>query len=1110
MSNLKKVKYILNTSLKRLKTKIDFSLKYTNEEINSLYNKLKTVEWIFNQKKAFENVDINLIDPHDFVNLDEITNEIVNDFNIDYDKLEQFVNIIKNYKQYLNDEYLKCKAKVETKDVDKTKSKWLLNIVDVDYEYGKEGMTIILYCKDENNQTYTVLKSFDDYFFVECTQEYPQVRIQGIIKRFLEENLLKRLNNITKFNGWGEERRGSHRIITNKEPIKAWELIKGYKSAFGYQRNSQDFLKIVTRYDYITKQIFRVISEEHPKLKFFEVKIDVITKFMTKYDLGCFNTIEVDGKCISAGARNNVTTSDYVIRANDLKLVPDEDERAFQFMPRNMFYDIECLSMNGSFPTSDKCPIFQISVIVAEGSESKVLDKSVLCLKETPGFDSYENESALILAFYRKIKEWDPDFIVGFNSNAFDMPYILDRMKQLNLPENMYEFSRRKGFKVNYKKSVTTSNQKGSRESFTYTIPGRTMVDQMVYAKDAFKLESYSLESIASAKLGKHKVDLDNEHIPEIGYDPNDIESRKKYKDTYALIPPLFQIPKGRAMIAKYCLQDSMLLLELDQKLLFSLQFVEFSKIMGCSLNTTLNRGVVFKLMRKFLEYTQKHKFLIPSFTKGQRPEMPESYAGAIVLPPDTGYHTDAVSVLDFKSLYPSIMRTWNLSFDTYVLPGDEIDETIMEKMPTGYWFVKRSHKEGVLGKFLSIMADQRTLAKKAMKSFPKGSLKYNVYNGKQLAVKVIMNSAYGALGSKTSPLPMANIAWTVTAIGQREILKTKEWVENNFDNVVQDLSQKNNWDDLVGQKNEVKVIYGDTDSVFVKMIGQNNLQRAYMVGAELEHRINEEIYKGLEPMEIEHEKIFMPFLLLKKKKYISLKTEPASAKLIKKNNGRLYTDPELSYSGVEIARRSGSVITREIMNDFVHEYFVNNNEQAALKVVYDGISKLLQSRYALTKFRISTNISKEDYANPPGHIIAWKRMQRRIGKEAAPKVGDRIDYMVAEYNKGKKIGQQFVDWRHSNDIKLTPDLDYYFTASIQKPMDRIMEHLIDESVRRKIFDKTNYDQKVTINANGSNLLGLWNKSSSVTKKRTRESLENVLKTSKKTKQTSIRNFFKN
>jgi len=142
------------------------------------------------------------------------------------------------------------------------------------------------------------------------------------------------------------------------------------------------------------------------------------------------------------------------------------------------------------------------------------------------------------------------------------------------------------------------------------------------------------------------------------------------------------------------------------------------------------------------------------------------------VLEPDIGFYPGYVAVLDFASLYPSIMRAHNLCFTTLV-PPDKVSKFADDqvwKTPAGHTFVKKDVQEGLLPLILTKLLTARKQAKKDMKNAPDAFTR-DIMNGRQLALKVSANSVYGFTGASTNPLVCVEISASVTSYGREMIL---------------------------------------------------------------------------------------------------------------------------------------------------------------------------------------------------------------------------------------------------------------------------------------------------------------------------------------------------
>ena len=616
-----------------------------------------------------------------------------------------------------------------------------VHIIDVDYEYDREvGMNIILYTRIIGREdTIFVRVPYHDYFYIEITKELGFDKIKKAVDGYCwylkgkyEKMAMKPSPNVTDF------RKHPCNMDTDSPLIIRMEIVENLKSMYNYQPDSQRFVKITTANPTVTSDLFSGLSKKYigdvveiyrwengiripngeeyfPEMKFFEAsKTDITNKFLTEHKTSGCGAIRVEGYRLTT---NPFSTCTIAVNATCVTALPD----APFYEPRTFFYDIECLALDiNEFPTSDRCPVIQISYVCTKGRD--IMSQGVLCLNETPGYEWFDDEDTMLIMFAKKIVDFNPDYLTGFNSNCFDMPYIIDRMKVLGVYDIAGQFSRRKNFVVPYKRDFRQSKQFGTKEVVKYTTPGRVMFDQMEIIKGnaMIRLRSYSLKSICAEFLGDdNKEDL-------------------AYRD----IPELFKTPEGRAKIASYCLQDSVLLKKLDDKVMLGVDIAGQAKVQGITANVVLNRGLVHRIMCKMKEYTERHNFLIPTFSKKQFPVSP-SYRGATVLNCDAGYYTDPVVTLDFASLYPSLIRSYNLDYTTIAK-----DKSQVEKYPdrfqvfdNGYAFVKSEYHRGLLPMIEAELAVERKAAKLKMKN-AKDDVERAVWNAIQGSVKVSLFSS--------------------------------------------------------------------------------------------------------------------------------------------------------------------------------------------------------------------------------------------------------------------------------------------------------------------------------------------------------------------------------
>lgn len=983
--------------------------------------------------------DIKTCNPNDYININQKIESIKKNFNndIDLSELKTFVENVKTIKSKYS-----TKNKNKTNELAGEKIRRTVFVIDADWENFGDGSNVILYCRDiKTNETFCLLFQYDDYFFVKITKSTNISDVKKALKNF-EWYMKQNVSNITEAqkSDMKTYHKSEHKM--NKNPsdiggiqyVSSTKCIHGHKSIYGYQPHEDYFLQVHTKYVNFSKRFFKSASKNHPEWELFETDVDYITKFFTEYDISACIPITFEGVVQKT---NHVSSCDNLVKCSNIERFV-ENGQSVKYTPIMYYWDIECLSLQpGVFPKSDICPIIQISYLVCKGEEE--IKRGVLCLKDTPleYAESFDTEEQMLIRFAQTILQYSPDAIAGFNSNVFDMPYVIDRMKVLNIYHFASIFCRRKGFKVDYSREFKQSNQQGTREVVKYITPGFVMFDfyESIRADVTIRLRSYSLKSICAAFLkNDNKEDLDYEEIPE-----------------------LFTTPEGRARIASYCMKDTLLLKDLDKVLQLGTNAWSMAQVLGTTPNIVLNRGLVFKLMCKLKQYSTKFKLLIPTFTYENKPTFTGSFEGAFVLDPECGFHKDPIVTLDFKSLYPSLMIAYNLSYETLVLNKEWVEEKPENfEQHCGEWFVKQSVYKGVIPCLEEELAKERSKAKKMRDKFPEGSDEYNVYESLQLANKVIMNSLYGMLGSKTASVPMVQVAKTITGLGRENLLMAKDYVEKHYVDIV----RKEFPDDPI--REPCKVIYGDTDSIFIKMPGVT-LEDSIKYGKMLNRYTQTHVFQDRPPMELEYEKVFCPFIITRRKGYCGAK----------------YTDDAVNFKvatmGFQVVRRDNAKICLEVMQGFLDRVFKENDTEAARKYVKAYIEDLFEERIPLEKYVITKKIAKSEYTTEPPHITAWKKMVERVGESRAPRVGSRFEYVVTQLDKKAGMKSAIIDYELAKTLDhVNFDKIYYFTTFISNPLKTISEYILGVKETEELLNPKNYSRKDTVVAQKNNILGFF------------------------------------
>jgi DNA polymerase elongation subunit (family B) len=288
------------------------------------------------------------------------------------------------------------------------------------------------------------------------------------------------------------------------------------------------------------------------------------------------------------------------------------------------------------------------------------------------------------------------------------------------------------------------------------------------------------------------------------------------------------------------------------------------------------------------------------------------------------------------------------------------------------------------------------------------------VYNGLQLAYKVVANSIYGQLGSRTSPIRKMCVAACTTAVGRRSLLFAKTTVEADG----------------------AEVVYGDTDSIFVKFPGKD-LVGAINAGQEAAAKIT----KGCphSAFVIGYEKTFYPFILFCRKRYVGMKYEEDPTKC------------KRASMGIVLRRRDNAPIVKDVYGGALDIILEEKDVGKAAEFVKTMLVKVMKADLPIEKFAITKQL-RDDYkamaegytghATIPAHRILADRMTKRDPGNA-PSVGERLQYVYIQTDKKLQADKiETIDFVEKNKLKL--DSTFYITNQIQNPVAQLFALCIE------------------------------------------------------------------
>jgi DNA polymerase elongation subunit (family B) len=680
----------------------------------------------------------------------------------------------------------------------------------------------------------------------------------------------------------------------------------------------------------------------------------------------------------------------------------------------------------------------------------------------------------------------DPDFMVSYNGTGFDYAYLAARVRHI------CKALRRRACRFDnmgrllmipnpLKVRELTSAAKGQNIISWFPQPGRIQMDLFMYVKDSQKLSSYKLDDVCDTFLkdtGKVVLDLPGwvrglldeakQGLVRItnlqGGDPamcaKDVDEAIRlcpdlgdYTECHAALNKavhgvtqslvgveqtaanvyqrimdesvqpaldasgdnnyrkLFRMyevsASARAAIAVYCQVDCDLVVKLLDRLNVVANTFQMSQVCNTLADDVCNRGQQIKTFNLIARFARSRGYVMNKRDTGWDPEA--TYEGATVLEPTPGYYQTPVATLDFASLYPSLMRGFNLCPSSLVLDPEYTN------LPTikygrydigGKTWVFQETTKGLLPDILGTLLAARKAKKREMKTYEKGSLDHRLCDGAQLALKVSCNSVYGFCGVVNNGMfPCLPVAVATTFNGRLAISQTKKFVEDTYG---------------------ARVIYGDTDSVMLTFPGISTVPDAFEMG----ERVAAETTKIFpDTVVLEFEKIFYPYLLIKRKTYAGLKFEDSPD-----------APPSLDVKGLAVVRRDNCGLVREVMKDVLNLTMRENNPEEAFRVVQRAVDGLVDNSIPMDKLQITNSLKADDsYSNDAQPQLAVVRKMRKRRAFGIPRPGDRVPFVITEDPNMNRVSDRAEDPKFAEENGLKIDTIYYLTNQLERRLEGIL-----------------------------------------------------------------------
>ena len=602
----------------------------------------------------------------------------------------------------------------------------------------------------------------------------------------------------------------------------------------------------------------------------------------------------------------------------------------------------------------------QIFVLKTEGTEkgTNELENNIKVV-----FYDLDKEKDMIQDAFNIIKEFP--FVLTYNGDEFDLPYLYNRAERLGIKNSENPL---------YMMRDSATLKQGVHIDLYRTLSNRSF---QIYAFSQ-KYTSFSLNSVSKALLGKEKIDY--------GLEFDELT--------------LYQT-------ANYCYNDALLTYELtsfNSDLLMNL-LVIIARIGRMPIDDIARMGVS-QWIRSLLYYEHRQRnCLIPKREELQRRSegvmsdaviKDKKYRGGLVIEPKEGVHFDVV-VMDFASLYPSIIKVRNLSYETVRCSHEECKKNTIPQ--TNHWTC--SKKNGLTSMIIGSLRDLRVNYYKSLsKKETLTDEQRQQYTVVSQALKVILNASYGVMGAEIFPLYFLPAAEATTAIGRHTILETIKKCEAA----------------------DIEVLYGDTDSLFIKNPTETQIQKV-IEQAKKDHGVDLEIDKTYRYCVLSN----------RKKNYLGVtKTGKVDVKGL--TGKKSHTPPfikKLFYELLDVLSKVQTI-----------EDFQKAKTQVSEKIAVWG-KKVESKEIPIEDLTFNVMLSKapaEYVKTIPQHIRAAKQLEsiREVKK------GDIISYIKilnkpgvkpAELAKKEEIdSKKYMEFMESTLEQITSSMDLDFDTILGKP----------------------------------------------------------------------------
>ncbi|KAK2075074.1 hypothetical protein P8C59_009232 [Phyllachora maydis] len=690
------------------------------------------------------------------------------------------------------------------------------------------------------------------------------------------------------------------------------------------------------------------------------------------------------------------------------KLFPDPGEDAVQCIFWCVRWDEDAVeNSQGSVDGT----LAGIIVLSEDGSRAERIRRQtgLEMLEETTELD-------LMVRLVEVVRTHDPDVLTGYEVHGSSWGYLMERARtkyDFNLCD---ELSRMKS--QSHGRSGKEADRWGFNTTSSIRVTGRHMINVWRAMRGELNLLQYTMENVAWHLLHRR--------IPHYSWQTlTNWYSNGRHGDLSKLL--------------RYYTTRTRMDIEILEANELIPRTSEQARLLGVDFFSVFSRGSQFKVESIMFRIAKPENLMLVSPSRKQVGGQNALECLPLVMEPQSAFYNSPLVVLDFQSLYPSVMIAYNYCYSTFLgrvanwrgtnkmgFAEYKRQEGLLQLLkdhiniaPNGIMYVRPEMRKSLLAKMLIEILETRVMVKSGMKQDKDDKRLQQLLNNRQLALKLLANVTYGYTSASFSGrMPCSEIADSIVQTGRETLERAIAYIHS-----------VERWG--------AEVVYGDTDSLFVYLRGRTRAQ-AFDIGEEMAQAITD---RNPRPVKLKFEKVYHPCVLLAKKRYVGYKWE-----------SRGQAAPEFDAKGIETVRRDGTPAEQK-MEEKALKLLFDTADLSQVKAYFQAqCAKVLQGHVSVQDFCFAREVRLGSYATesgapaPAGALISTRRML--ADARAEPQYGERVPYVVVAGAPGARLVDRCVA---PEDLLAGPgralDAAYYIGKNIMPPLERIF-NLVGASVQ--------------------------------------------------------------